>query len=87
VVPRKAANPGARLFETNCASCHPNGGNIIAPNLPLRGSAQLADFTQFLECVRHPRMPNGARGAMPDFSSAQLSDTQVRQIYQYVIAF
>ncbi len=87
VVPRKESNLGARLFEANCASCHPNGGNIITPNLPLRGSAQLADFTRFLEFVRHPHMPNGARGAMPALSPAQLSDTQVREIYQYVITW
>ncbi|HZE21168.1 MAG TPA: cytochrome c [Desulfobaccales bacterium] len=81
----REVDPGARLFEANCASCHPNGGNIIDPSLPIRGSAKLADFTRFLEFVRHPHMPNEARGAMPAFSPAQLSDTQVRQIYLYII--
>ena len=29
---------GARIFTENCSRCHPNGGNIIVPGLPLAGS-------------------------------------------------
>jgi cytochrome c6 len=37
--PLQAAADGARLFETNCAGCHVNGGNIIRRGKTLRMAA------------------------------------------------
>jgi mono/diheme cytochrome c family protein len=75
---------GADLFARNCAGCHPHGGNTINPDLPLKGSPQLADFKAFLTFIRYPHLPGGAPGAMPRFSSARLSDQQARELYQYL---
>jgi mono/diheme cytochrome c family protein len=75
---------GADLFAGYCAGCHPGGGNNIIPDLPLRGSAQLKDFNTFRVYVRYPTLPNGARGPMPSFSSRQISDQQMRKLYQYL---
>jgi hypothetical protein len=77
---------GANLFRENCAGCHPYGGNTIIPDLPLRGAPQLQDFNTFRVYVRYPTLPNGARGAMPGFSSARISDRQMRELYRYLIS-
>lgn len=37
--PLQAAPDGERLFETNCAGCHLNGGNIIRRGKTLRMAA------------------------------------------------
>ena len=75
----------ARIFKGNCSGCHPHGGNIIAPNLPLNIAPQLADFDTFRAFIRHPQMPDGSRGEMPDFPPTKLSDQQARELYQYIV--
>jgi mono/diheme cytochrome c family protein len=77
---------GARLFEVRCAACHAGFGNTMDPDRPIRGSRQLADFAVFRDFVRHPRLPEGSRGAMPGFTPAQISDSQMRELYQYLIS-
>jgi uncharacterized membrane protein len=76
---------GARIFKGNCSGCHPHGGNIITTNLPLNIAPQLADFDTFRSFVRHPEMPNGSRGEMPDFPPTKISDQQAQELYQYVV--
>jgi hypothetical protein len=75
---------GADIFNNLCVACHPGGGNNVIPDLPLRGSAQLEDFDTFRAYVRYPTMPNGARGPMPRFSSGQISNQQIRELYRYL---
>jgi mono/diheme cytochrome c family protein len=72
--PSQGVSVRAEVFNANCKVCHQNGGNIINPNLPLRGSLKLADFNTFLTYIRNPKMPDGSRGSMPSFSQAQISD-------------
>jgi cytochrome c6 len=74
------AASGAQIFATGCAACHPNGGNVITPNLPLRGSPPLRSFETFRTFVRE------GHGAMPAFSPAQISESQMRPLYQYVLS-
>jgi mono/diheme cytochrome c family protein len=69
---------GAGLFAANCASCHPNGGNRIIPNMPLRGAPQLGSYSSFRAIVRR------GRGAMPAFPSSAISDSQLQELYRYV---
>jgi mono/diheme cytochrome c family protein len=69
---------GVGLFAANCASCHPNGGNIIVPNLPVRGAPQLGSYSSFRDLVRQ------GRGPMPPFPSSRISDSQLRELYRYV---
>jgi mono/diheme cytochrome c family protein len=78
------SSSGADLFNNFCAVCHPGGGNNIVPDLPIRGSAQLYDFDTFRAYVRYPTMPDGARGRMPGFSSRQISDQQMLELYRHL---
>jgi mono/diheme cytochrome c family protein len=78
--------PGAGIFRANCARCHPGGGNVISPNLPLNGSDKLANFKRFLSFIRHPKMPDGSEGAMPAFPGSKISDLQARRLYQFITA-
>jgi len=83
--PSQVQGRGAEIYRVECSHCHTQGGNVIYPNLPLRGSSQLADFNAFLEYLRHPVMPNGSQGPMPAFPPARISDDQARDLYQYLI--
>jgi hypothetical protein len=82
--PFQAQGSGEEIYAGNCRSCHAQGGNTIYPNLPLRGSPQLADFSTFLAYIRNPTMPNGSRGPMPAFSPERISDDQAKDLYQYI---
>ncbi len=77
-------NSGVDIFNANCVGCHPGGGNNVMANLPIKGSAKLKDFNTFRSFVGNPTLPNGARGPMPGFSSDQISNRQMRQLYQYL---
>ncbi len=51
---------GARIFKSRCSGCHPRGGNLLQPNLPVYAAPQLSDLDTFQAFVRHPTMPNGS---------------------------
>jgi mono/diheme cytochrome c family protein len=72
---------GAEIYEYNCRRCHAAGGNLIAPNLPLKGAPQLANFDTFLAYIRKPVMPDGSPGPMPAFPPVRISDEQARELY------
>jgi mono/diheme cytochrome c family protein len=80
----RALKTGPDIFNANCVGCHAGGGNSVMPSMPLRGSAHLKSFTAFRDFVRNPRLPSGARGAMPVFSSGQISNQQMQQLYKFV---
>jgi mono/diheme cytochrome c family protein len=79
-----ALSGGAKIFADRCASCHPDGGNVVIPDLPLQGSRVLGNFRTFLAFIRHPKMPDGSQGAMPSFSKSLVTDRQARQLYHYI---
>jgi mono/diheme cytochrome c family protein len=58
--PLQTQGQGAEIFATSCSRCHAQGGNLVYPNLPLRGAPQLADFNSFLAFIRNPVMPDGS---------------------------
>ncbi len=82
-----AGTAGEKIFNLNCNRCHPNGGNVILSDLPLRGSSKLADFTTFLSYIRDPKMPDGSEGVMPVFPKKQISDQEAQTLYQYITSF
>lgn len=82
--PPENVKAGARVFSANCAGCHPHGGNIIKPNLPLRNAPQLAEFKSFEDFIRDPKMPDGSAGVMPAFAQSKISDQQARELYEYI---
>lgn len=75
---------GAKLYETYCGGCHPNGGNIINAKLPVIGAPQLKDFDAFLAFNRRPQRPDGSPGIMPAFPPEKLSDQQMQELYHYI---
>jgi hypothetical protein len=85
-----AQNPqlssGEKIFNKNCRVCHINGGNVINPSIPIRGSFKLANIETFKTFIRNPKLPDGSKGAMPSFSKSQISDDQVKDLYQYIIS-
>jgi uncharacterized membrane protein len=81
----KAYQAGAQVYDTRCASCHPQGGNIIKPNLPVMGAPQLKSGEKFIAWIRDPKRPDGSPGIMPPFPPAKISDRQADQLRDYVI--
>jgi mono/diheme cytochrome c family protein len=75
---------GQRLFASNCGACHPNGGNAIVAELPLKTSKLLASAAAFTSFIRSPKMPDGSEGGMPSFGSDQVSDKQAGELYTYI---
>ena len=70
---------GEVLLKENCAVCHPNGGNIVNPNKPLKGAQTLNTFETFLSWIRKPVQP------MPPFPSSKISDQQAKELYDYLL--
>jgi len=79
-----AVLPGQRLFASNCSACHPNGGNVIVAELPLKKSKKLVNAAAFTAFIRSPQMPDGSAGQMPSFAADQISDAQAGELYSYV---
>ncbi len=75
---------GQAVFAANCQGCHPSGGNIIVPLLPVKGSKQLKTLEAFTAFIRAPAMPNGSAGEMPPFAADQVSDAKAKDLYAYV---
>jgi uncharacterized membrane protein len=75
----KEVKAGENIYRARCSACHPHGGNIIKPNLPVRGAPELADFQKFSEWLRHPDPP------MPAFPAKTISDRQAKELYDYVM--
>ncbi len=74
-------HPGVLLFVEDCYSCHPDGGNLIAPQLQLRWSGKMNNFNLFSQWVRRPNPP------MPAFPPSRLSDQQAQILYDYLADF
>lgn len=79
-----AVPAGQRLYASNCAACHPSGGNSIVASLPLKKSTRLATEASFVAFIRSPKMPDGSEGQMPPFPADQLSDKQAAALYTYI---
>ena len=75
---------GEMLYTANCGTCHPQGGNILNPALPVKNSAYLKTFNAFLAFNRKPQMPDGSKGLMPAISPEKVSDAEMKQIYNYI---
>jgi uncharacterized membrane protein/cytochrome c5 len=76
---------GEKVFDKNCTGCHAHGGNVIAPDLPLARAPQLANYGEFEQFIRNPRMQNGLVGAMPAFTASTISDEEVKALYDYIV--
>ncbi len=75
---------GMTVFDAKCSACHPNGGNLILPKFPLRGSPYLESSNNFISFLRNPRLPNGAQGPMPAYPPLKISDQEAKELYFYL---
>jgi len=75
---------GEMLYTANCGTCHPQGGNILNPALPVKNSTYLKNFNGFLVFNRKPQMPDGTKGVMPAIPPEKVSDAEMKQIYNYI---
>jgi uncharacterized membrane protein len=75
---------GERLYAANCGTCHPQGGNILNPALPVKNSTYLKTFNAFLDFNRKPQRPDGSKGLMPAIPPEKVSDAEMKQIYNYI---
>lgn len=71
-----AGTSGEAIFKAKCASCHPDGGNIINPQKPLKG---LKDPKKILSQIRK------GGGGMPAFDSKAVTDADAKQLATYII--
>ncbi|GLI33208.1 DUF2231 domain-containing protein [Desulforhabdus amnigena] len=70
---------GQDIFKAKCAGCHLNGGNVISPDHPVKGSSKLANFNTFLDWLRNPEAP------MPSFPKTALPDNDAQKLYKYIV--
>jgi mono/diheme cytochrome c family protein len=78
-----AAPDGANLYAVHCGACHAQGGNIINPTLPVKGSAKMKSLTVFTAFNRNPLKADESKGVMPAFPKDKISDQEMKLIYDY----
>jgi uncharacterized membrane protein len=83
--PAEEATAGAKIYHANCGACHPFGGNILNPKLPIIGSPQLKNFDTFLAFNRNPQRPDGSRAIMPPFPAQKIPDRQMLELDEYIM--
>lgn len=71
-----AGTGGEALFKAKCASCHPDGGNIIKPSEPLKG---LKDAKKITAKIRK------GGGGMSAFDAKNVSDADAKLLAEYII--
>ena len=78
------AKRGDKLFvKASCANCHPGGGNIINPKVPLKGPKFAFEFKDDAKIEQVVRV--GKKGTpMPSFSKAKLSDQDLKDVIAYI---
>lgn len=67
---------GEALFKEKCASCHPDGGNIMNPKEQLKG---MKDPKKIVKKMRK------GGGGMPVFDPKAVSDADAKAVADYII--
>jgi cytochrome c6 len=71
-----AGDAGEAVFKAKCASCHPDGGNIMKPKEALKG---LKDSKKIITQVRK------GGGGMPAFDAKAISDADAKLLANYIM--
>ena len=71
-----AETGGEAIFKAKCASCHPDGGNIIKPKETLKG---IKSPKKIITQVRK------GGGGMPAFDAKAISDADAKLLADYII--
>jgi len=67
---------GEAIFKAKCASCHPDGGNIINPKETLKG---MKDSKKIVSKIRK------GGGGMTAFDAKAISDADAKAVAGYII--
>lgn len=74
---------GEALFKEHCAVCHPNGGNIINPEMTLhKNSLAGHGITKPKDIVNKMRNPGPG---MTKFDKNTISDDDAKKIAKYIL--
>jgi len=79
----KKESDGAKLFQQNCAACHPNGGNSANPALTLHKKDRDAHGVKTANDIVG-KMRNPGPG-MTRFDAKTISDKDAKEIAEYVL--
>lgn len=79
-----AAQPtnGAKVFSTNCAACHQNGGNIVRRGKNLKQKALKKFGMDYLEAIVY--LVENGKNAMPAYEN-RLSVQEINDVSAYVL--
>ncbi|MGK7930407.1 MAG: c-type cytochrome [Microcystaceae cyanobacterium] len=72
----------AKIFETNCAGCHVNGGNIIRRGKTLKTKALKRYKMDSLDAVIN--IVTNGKGVMSAYSD-RLTQTEIKAVSNYVL--
>jgi cytochrome c6 len=64
------------IFKEKCASCHPDGGNIMNPKEQIKG---MKDSKKIVKKIRK------GGGGMPAFDQKSISDADSKAVADYII--
>jgi cytochrome c6 len=70
------AATGEDVFKAKCASCHPDGGNIMNPKETLKG---MKSSKEIIKKIRK------GGGGMTAFDAKALSDADAKAVADYII--
>lgn len=71
-----AAETGETIFKAKCASCHPDGGNIMKPTETLKG---IKDTKKITKKIRK------GGGGMPAFDAKSVTDADAKLVADYIV--
>lgn len=71
-----AGTGGEAIFKAKCASCHPDGGNVIKPKETIKG---IKDSRKIIKQLRK------GGGGMPAFDAKAISDADAKLLADYII--
>lgn len=71
-----AAGNGGEIFKAKCATCHPDGGNIMNPKATLKG---LKDTKAITKKIR------AGGGGMSAFDAKSISDADAKAVAEYIV--
>jgi len=83
---------GEALFQANCSSCHPNGGNILNPKKTLsrkdREANNIITAADIINKMRNPGpVPTHPQewAGMKMFDKYKISDDEAQKIAEYIL--
>ena len=71
-----AENSSEAIFKAKCASCHPDGGNIMNPKETLKG---IKSSKKIITQIRK------GGGGMPAFDAKAISDADAKLLAEYIM--